>query len=133
MKDNKTSDLTAKYLAQLHHGAKPSIQKNAKELRTRETKAEEKLWSLLRNRQFRGKKFRRQHPIANFIVDFYCNESKLAIELDGNYHIQPEAMRYDRARSAVLNEIGITVLRFWNEEVINESSKVLEKISLHLY
>ena len=85
MATNKTSDHRDKYLGKLHHGSKAFTQEYARELRLRTTKAEQKLWSLLRNRQLRGKKFRRQHAIANYIVDFYCNECKLAIELDGNF------------------------------------------------
>lgn len=129
MSDNKPTDLTDKYLSQLHQGARPSTHQNARELRHRETEAEQKLWALLRNRQLKGKKFRRQHAIANYVVDFYCNESKLAIELDGSFHNTPEAKEYDNSRTALLNEIGITVLRFWNEEVINDPKKVLQKIS----
>jgi len=133
MSNNKTTHLTEKYLAKLHQGTKVSIQEFAKELRQRETEAEQKLWSFLRNRQLKGKKFRRQHAIAGYIVDFYCNESKLAIELDGNFHTEPEAKEYDKSRTALLNEIGITVLRFWNEEVIKDPSKVLQRISNHLF
>lgn len=131
--DNHKPDLTQKYLTQLHHGAKPSTHENARELRRRETEAEQKLWALLRNRQLKGKKFRRQHAITKYIVDFYCNESKLAIELDGNFHKKAEAKEYDATRTALLNEIGITVLRFWNEEVLNYPEKVLQKIADHLH
>jgi very-short-patch-repair endonuclease len=66
------------------------------------------------------------------VVDFYCNEFKLAIELDGNFHTAAEAKEYDKSRTDLLNEIGIIVLRFWNEEVINDPSKVLQKISEYL-
>ena len=132
MSNNKTTHLTDKFLAQLHQGAKPSTQEYARELRHRTTEAEQKLWALLRNRQLKGRKFRRQHAIANYVVDFYCNESKLAIELDGSFHMDTEAREYDKSRTALLNEIGITVLRFWNEEVVNDSSKVLKRISDHL-
>ena len=75
MSTNKASDLTGKYLAQLHQGARASTHQHARELRQRTTEAEQKLWALLRNRQRKGKKFRRQHAIADYIVDFYCNES----------------------------------------------------------
>ena len=128
MSNNRATDITSKYLAQLHEGAKVLTQQHARELRHRETEAEEKLWSLLRNRQLKGKKFRRQHAIASYIVDFYCNESKLAIELDGNFHNAIEVKEYDNSRTVLLNEIGITVLRFWNEEITNDSAKVLQKI-----
>ena len=133
MNNKKATDLTDKYLAQLHQGANVLTQKYARELRHRETEAEKKLWSLLRSRQLKGKKFRRPHAIASYVVDFYCNESKLAIELDGNYHREAEAKEYDNSRTVLLNEVGITVLRFWNEEVIIDPDKVLQKISGHLH
>ena len=132
MNDNKPSDLTNKYLAKLHQGTKAATQEYAKELRNRTTEAEQKLWSLLRNRQLKGKKFRRQHAIANYVADFYCNESKLVIELDGNFHTEAETKEYDKSRTNLLNELGITVLRFWNEEVIKDPEKVLVKISEYL-
>jgi very-short-patch-repair endonuclease len=132
MSNKKTSELTDKYLAKLHQGTNATTQENARELRHRTTAAEQKLWSLLRNGQLKGKKFRRQHAIANYVVDFYCNECKLAIELDGNFHTSKEAKKYDKARTALLNELEITVLRFWNEEVIKASENVLKKISDYL-
>jgi type I restriction enzyme R subunit len=132
MKTKKPSDLREKYLGSLHQGSKAIAQEYARELRLRNTEAEQKLWSLLRNRQFKGKKFRRQHAISNYIVDFYFNECKLVIELDGKFHTPGEAKDNDAARTALLNELGITVLRFWNEEVINDPAKVLEKISEYL-
>lgn len=131
MRNSKASDLTDKFLAKLHQGAKPSTQEYARELRQRATESEQKLWALLHNRQLKGKKFRRQHAIANYVVDFYCNESKLAIELDGNSHNEAEGKEYDKSRTALLNELGITVLRFWNEEVIKDPANVLQKISAH--
>ena len=132
MSSNKSSDRTAKYLAHLHHGAKQSTHKNANTLRRRETEAEQKLWSLLRNRQLKGKKFRRQHAIAYYVADFYCHECKLVIELDGYHHSDPQTKEYDASRTSLLNETGITVLRFWNSEVINNIEKVLQKISDYL-
>src|SRR6478609_5306257 len=109
MSNNKPSGLRDKLLAKLHYGAKASTQEYARDLRLRTTEAEQKLWSLLRNRQLKGKKFRRQHAISNYIVDFYCNECKLVIELDGKFHTPGEAKEYDAARTALLNELGITV------------------------
>ena len=119
-------------MLRIHHGAKPSTFDHAQELRQRQTKAEKILWSLLRNRQLKGKKFRRQHPIAKFVADFYCHESKLAIELDGNFHTSSEAKEYDNTRTVLLNEFGIRVLRFWNDEVMIDVSKVLQKIETYL-
>src|SRR6187455_598223 len=132
MSNNKASNLTDKYLAKLHQGTKAATQEYARELRNRTTEAEQKLWSLLRNRQLKGKKFRRQHAMANYVADFYCNESKLVIELDGNYHTVAETKEYNKSRTNLLNELGVTVLRFWNDEVIKDSGKVLEKISEYL-
>ena len=132
MDNNNTSDLRDKLLAKLHYGAKASTQEYARELRLRTTEAEQKLWSLLRNRQLKGKKFRRQHAIANYVADFYCNESRLVIELDGNFHTEAETKEYDKFRTNLLNELGITVLRFWNEEVIKNPGKVIKKISEYL-
>jgi len=128
MAANKSSDHRDKYLGKLQHGSKAFTQEYARELRLRTTKVEQKLWSLLRNRQLKGKKFRRQHAIANYIVDFYCNECKLAIELDGNFHTDEVAKDYDKSRTALLAELGITVLRFWNEEVISDPGRVLKRI-----
>ena len=118
-----------KYSGHLHLGAKASVHQHAKELRATPTEAEQKLWALLRNRQVKGKKFRRQHALADYVLDFYCHECKLAIELDGNHHNSDEAKEYDQARTVLLNEHGITVLRFWNKEVIKETEKVLQKIA----
>jgi len=130
---NKNTNLTDKYLAQLHHGATSAIHQNARELRHRQTEAEAKLWSLLRNRQVKGKKFRRQHAIAGYVVDFYCNECKVAIELDGNFHVDAESRARDKSRTASLNEIGIVILRFWNADVMKDSTTVLQKICEHLH
>ena len=126
---NKQPDSTIKYLGNLHQGAKPSTHKNARALRRRQTDAEQKLWALLRNRQLMGRKFRRQHAIVNYVADFYCHELKLVIELDGSFHITAEAKENDRLRTALFNELHITVLRFWNEQVISNPEKVLQKIS----
>jgi very-short-patch-repair endonuclease len=132
MNNNKPSGLKDKLLEKLHYGAKASTQEYARELRLRTTKAEQKLWFLLRNRKLKGKKFRRQHAIANYVADFYCNESKLVIELDGNFHTVEETKEYDKSRTNLLNELGIIVLRFWNEEVIKDPGKVIKKISEYL-
>ena len=123
---------TEKYLDSLHRGAKSSTQENAKQLRSTQTEAEQMLWSFLRNKQLKTKKFRRQHAIADYVVDFYCHECKIAIELDGNYHKNKEQKEYDEARSGLLNEYGITVLRFWNDEVMKDVEKVLERIASRL-
>jgi very-short-patch-repair endonuclease len=134
MKNNKQKQalLTDKYLDALHKGARSSTKKNAGSLRASSTEAEKLLWSKLRNRQLKGKKFRRQHPLVKYVLDFYCHECKLDVELDGYHHRHPAQKEYDEERTQLLKEFGITVLRFWNSEVINETEKVLAKIGEYL-
>ena len=97
-----------------------------KALRKNQTDAEKRLWSHLRNRQLSGCKFRRQHEIGNYIVDFVCLEKKLIIELDGGQHANQN--RYDCQRSAILESLGYTVIRFWDNEVLTQTQNVLEAI-----
>ena len=117
------------YNDNLHKGAIGKLYQYGKELRQESTEAEEKLWAELRNKKLNGLKFRRQHPIDKFIVDFYCHEKKLVIELDGNIHDEKVNKEYDNARTAMLAGLDVIVLRFGNEEVINNMKNVLEKIS----
>ncbi|MES2068780.1 MAG: endonuclease domain-containing protein [Pseudomonadota bacterium] len=98
----------------------------ARELRAQMTDAETLLWQLLRNRRIANAKFRRQHPVGRYILDFYCDEKKLAIELDGGQH--SERADYDRQRDAWLSAKGIQVLRFWNNQMLAETENVLEEI-----
>lgn len=100
----------------------------ARELQTKQTNAETLPWLFLRNRDYCGFKFRRQHPVGGYILDFYCHEAKLAIELDGSGHADGERKRYDAERTKVLEGAGIKVLRFWNDEVLKELESVLEEI-----
>ena len=102
-----------------------------KELRENLTPAEAFLWSKLKARQFEGKRFTRQHSIENFIVDFYCASENLIIELDGQVHFNPEAQEYDVARTARLNELGYTVIRFENKMVFDLLPSVLLEIKGH--
>jgi len=98
----------------------------AREMRKGQTDAEQLIWHLLRGRQIAGAKFRRQHPIGRYILDFYCDERKLVVELDGGQHT--EQASYDEARTAFLNTQGIRVLRFWNNQVLQETEAVMEAI-----
>ncbi len=100
----------------------------AKEMRKTQTDAEAIMWELLRNRRFCNHKFRRQHKIDNFILDFFCEEAKIAIELDGGGHNTPKESSYDNNRTGELEKLGIKVLRFWNNEVVNETESVLERM-----
>jgi very-short-patch-repair endonuclease len=107
-------------------GTTKEIEQAARLLRQRLTSAEAKLWEVLRGRQLRGLKFRCQHPIGRFIVDFYCPSLKLIIEIDGGIHTQQQD--YDQARTDQLEDFGYSVLRFTNDEVINDLPKVLNRI-----
>jgi len=104
------------------------ILKRCRTLRRDSTDAEGLVWFLLRNRRLGGFKFRRQHPVGPYILDFYCQETKLAIELDGGQHNSPEEMIYDQERTCYLSALGIRVLRFWNNEVLNNPEGVLQVI-----
>jgi very-short-patch-repair endonuclease len=106
----------------------PTILSFAREQRQNHTDAERLLWSILRARRFCGMKFRRQHPVAGYILDFYCDEARLAVELDGGQHNTDQARRYDSDRSDFLRERDIVVLRYWNHDVFEELESVLESI-----
>ena len=90
--------------------------------------AEMRLWSRLRSRRLAGWKFRRQYPACGFILDFYCVEARLAIELDGGGHAKAEEAAYDEERSRRLSRSGIRVLRFWDDLALKETDTVLEVI-----
>lgn len=106
----------------------------AREMRSNPTPAEKKFWSYVRNRKFKGIKFRRQHPfyfdyLGNetfYIVDFYSSERKVAIEIDGEIHKYKR--REDKERTEILNLIGIRVIRFKNEEIENNIDEVLKRL-----
>ena len=96
----------------------------ARELRHDLTHAERRAWAILRNRRL-GFKFRRQHVIDGFIVDFYCHELRLAVEIDGAVHSDPKIAEYDAARTAHLQMRGLTVVRIANDRVSEESLRDL--------
>jgi very-short-patch-repair endonuclease len=100
----------------------------ARQLRQTGTSSERLLWQLLRDRQRCGKKFRRQHPLGSYTVDFYCAEAKLVVEVDGSVHATDEGKRKDQVRDAWLRGQGIEVLRFGGFEVEEETRQVLERI-----
>jgi methylmalonyl-CoA mutase cobalamin-binding domain/chain len=104
-----------------------------RELRQNATDAEQLMWKILRNRGFHDAKFRRQHPKAGFILDFYCHEAKLCVELDGGQHNEDEQVKYDEERTKILDEQHkIKVIRFWNSDVLNRTDDVLNEIWLLL-
>ena len=104
------------------------LKQRRKGLRNEATPAEMKLWSHLQRSALGGHKFRRQHSVGSYIIDFYCPAERLAIELDGDSHFTDEAVEYDRERTAFLNSLNIRVLRFLNTDVLNNLDFVCERI-----
>ena len=97
---------------------------NACELRKNETPAENKLWEALRRKQLDGFKFRRQHPLGLYILDFYCHAKKLGVELDGGYNNDKGQIFLDKKRTEQLNDQEIKIIRFQNEEVLQNLETV---------
>jgi very-short-patch-repair endonuclease len=108
----------------------PLLIERCREFRKNPTLAEALLWEQLRNKRLAGIKFRRQHPIAGYVLDFFCFEIKLGVELDGAVHTHKDQAEYDACRTLELTEEGVTILRFWNSEVIGGIDSVLERIRL---
>lgn len=97
-------------------------------LRRNETIAEKNMWSQLRNRQLLGLKFRRQYSVDQYVIDFYCPEYKIAIELDGSIHELEETKQKDAIRQKYLEKYGIKFIRITNEEYLGNSNKAFKKI-----
>ena len=109
----------------MFYNATPEIFRKAEELRNKMTEAEKFLWEELKNNKF-GVRFKAQHPIENFIVDFYCHTYKLVIEIDGKIHDFQKS--YDKGREAEIEKYGIKILRFSNNEVLNNMGSVISSI-----
>ncbi|MBK9099032.1 MAG: endonuclease domain-containing protein [bacterium] len=107
---------------------KKYLEQKRKDLRNKSTAAEIILWNHLKRKQLNGRKFRRQHSISDYIVDFYCPEERLVIELDGDFHFDEEIKQYDEERTAYLNKLDIKVLRFENIEILLNLEYSLNKI-----
>jgi len=105
----------------------PEIKYYRRILRNEPTPFEMKVWSFLKNKQL-DVKFRRQHSIENYIVDFYCSEKKIAVEIDGDSHFSEVAIEYDKKRSDILKKHDICVIRFTNREVVENIEWVVEEI-----
>ncbi|PYP16153.1 MAG: hypothetical protein DMD54_10800 [Gemmatimonadetes bacterium] len=103
----------------------------ARELRRKLTIAERKAWEILRDRRMLGFKFRRQHIIHGFIVDFYCHELKLVLEIDGKGHASPDRVQYDAARTQRLEMSGLQIVRLRNREVGKETLRDLVQSLAH--
>ena len=101
----------------------------AREMRQRPTPAEDFAWELFRDRRFLGLKFRRQHQIGNYIVDFYCHEKRLVVELDGPVHESDERRTTDRNRDAFLKSLGLTVVRIRNKRLLLHTREALNEIA----
>ncbi len=106
----------------------PKLKELARKLRNKSTKSEIKLWQYLKSKKMMGYDFHRQKPIGNFILDFFCNKVKLAIELDGYTHTFEEIAEKDAVKQERLKEFGITVLRFCDEDVMKNMDGVLQVI-----
>jgi len=115
-----------------------TVKQTARKLRKEQTESEQTLWEILRNRQFLGKKFLRQHPITFewnnrkrfFVADFYCSEAKLVIELDGEIHETQKD--YDELRDFVIKSLGLKVLRFDNKQIVQNLAGTLKIIEMNL-
>jgi very-short-patch-repair endonuclease len=116
----------------IYFGAKPELLRIAGDLRHSLTSSERLLWEKLRNRKILGFKFRRQHPFNEIILDFYCHDARLSVEIDGNIHNDQYQKERDKERTYILSKFGITEVRFSNREVENQIEKVLEKIKEYL-
>ncbi|MDX5437083.1 MAG: endonuclease domain-containing protein [Pontibacter sp.] len=105
------------------------LKENRKILRSHSTPAEGELWKYLKSGQLQGRKFRRQHSIGNYILDFYCPSEKLAIELDGHVHLLSAAQQADEERDEELAGLGINLLRFENKNIFHHLEAALQEIS----
>jgi cyclase len=113
---------------EFHKGASSELFGNAKKLRRNRTEAENILWENIRHKKLNGLKFRRQHPIGDYIIDFYCHDKKLGIEVDGEIHQKKEHKMNDLQRTSELNQLGIQIIRFTNNEILDEMKMVKKKI-----
>ncbi|OAE38422.1 endonuclease domain-containing protein [Agrobacterium tumefaciens] len=111
-----------------HADVDPVQRKYAKQTRKVMTDAELKLWNAIRAHRLEGLSFRRQMPIAGFIVDFACSDHRLVVEVDGSQHTSDAALRYDQERTARLEKDGWNIFRFWNHEVLTD----LDNVCLHI-
>jgi very-short-patch-repair endonuclease len=105
-----------------------SLKNRRRELRANQTDAEKKLWEFLRGRKFEGLKFHRQFSIGGYILDFYCPKLRVGVEIDGSLHKENETISYDKDRERILQASNVHLIRFWNEEVVNNIDEVLGKI-----
>lgn len=110
----------------------PIRRKYARDLRNNMTEAEHKLWNRLRNKSLNGHRFRRQHPIGKYIVDFACVREKFVIEVDGATHGELHEIQYDERRTECLETQGWKIIRYGNDEIYKNIDDVLDDIYAHL-
>jgi len=115
-----------KYYEPIHN--RKELEQFRKKLRSKGTPAEAILWNCLKGSRLEGRKFRRQHSVGSYILDFYCPAEKLCIELDGAHHYTEEGLASDAARTGYLNSLNIRVIRFENREVFERMDQVIEQI-----
>jgi very-short-patch-repair endonuclease len=115
----------------MFYGASPEVFKKAAMLRRNMTDSEKVLWEQLRH-GINGYKFRRQHPADIFILDFYCHTAKLVIEIDGKSHDAITSQEYDKIRTERLESFGLKVIRFTNQQVLENADNVNDEIKLYL-
>ena len=106
----------------------PSRKPHRRRLRKDATDAERQLWRILRNRQMAGLKFLRQYGIGSYILDFYCPEQRLAIEVDGGQHADVLGQEHDAKRDRYLRELNIRMIRFWNNDVLRNMEGIEQRI-----
>ena len=112
-------------MSQLYN--KKTVEDRRRNLRNQQTEAERIFWNIVRGRKFSNLKFRRQFSIGSYILDFYCPEIGLAVEIDGGQHATN--IEYDRARTESINRLGIRVVRFWNNDITKNASGVYDELA----
>ena len=110
----------------------PKLKEYARWLRNHSTRAEKRMWKYLKGKQMMGYDFHRQKPIDNFILDFFCHELMLGIEIDGITHQWEKTQKKDRIKENIMSKLGITILRFEDDEVMNEPDEVIGKIEKYI-
>jgi very-short-patch-repair endonuclease len=109
-------------------GAKAELFELALLMRKKPTEAEKAMWEILRRFRKSGYVFRRQHPIEFYIADFYCHKLRLVIEVDGEIHLKNDVKTHDEGRTGELENLGIKVVRFTNNQILNDSEQVIERL-----
>jgi very-short-patch-repair endonuclease len=119
-------------MSNMFYGASASTFRKAEQLRNTMTPTEKKLWNALSNKKINGFRFKNQHPISKFIVDFYCHKAKLVLEIDGNVHDELEQADYDIGRTFEIESFGLKLIRFTNDQIETRFEEVLKEITNRL-